>query len=85
MNITIIAAAIKNGDKIYTLPPPNRHHHIIEIMPFPRDIGKDVCGFLTSTGNYVDRKEALSIAKASKQIIKSCGGDEHQLYSENLW
>lgn len=85
MNIMIIAAAVRNAGKIYTLPPPNRHHHIIETMPYPRDIGLDECGFMTNNEMFVTRKEALEIARNAKQIVKRCGGDEHQLYSENLW
>ena len=42
-----------------------------------------VSGFLTSDGRFVDRKEALSIAKIAGQVI----GDEHptSLFSENLY
>lgn len=31
------------------------------------------------------REEAHEVAKAAGQIIRRCGGDEHKLYSENLY
>jgi len=42
-------------------------------------------GFLTSKGRYVGRKEARAIVLASGPLARRCGGDEHQLYSENLY
>jgi len=86
----IVAAAIRSrrSDIIYYLDPPARHHNIIHIMPLvgigpKRERGRQ--GFLTSTGRFVDRKEALLIARAANQIIRRCGGDEEELFSENLW
>lgn len=40
-------------------------------------------GFLTSTGRFVDRKEALKIALDNNQVVGKIIGNN--LYSENLY
>ncbi len=86
----IVAAAIKSrrSDIIYYLDPPARHHDVIQIMPVvgsgPRR-ERGTQGFLTSSGRFVDRAEGLAIAIAANQIIRRCGGDDDELFSENLW
>ncbi len=51
--------------------------------------GRDKQGFLTSTGRYVDRKEAWFIAKRHNQIKfgleASENGEDSMLISENLY
>lgn len=42
-------------------------------------------GFLTSKGRFVDRVEALEIAKAAGQLLRGTGGPGGQLYSEDLY
>lgn len=42
-------------------------------------------GFIDQFGNFLSRERALEIAKANNQIMRRCGGDEHQLFSENLY
>lgn len=42
-------------------------------------------GFIDQFGVFMTREEALVVAKAAKQIIRRCGGDERQLWSENLY
>lgn len=81
----IVACAIKHRRLIYTLPRPARHHAILHKMPYPRDMDHDIAGFITSTGEFVDRKEAWCIATEHNQIIRRCGGDGDWLFSENLW
>lgn len=39
----------------------------------------------TNNYKYVTREEALAIALVADQRIHRCGGDEHKLYSENLY
>ncbi len=73
------------GHLIVTAPPPARHAHLMH--PVPDVIGPDAQGFLTSTGRYVDRKEALQIVLAAGQPqidhpARNAGG---QLFSEDLW
>lgn len=42
-------------------------------------------GFIDQHRNFLTREEAHVIAKANYQIIRRCGGDDHTLYSENLY
>lgn len=80
----IIAAAVYHG-AIISLPPPARHHTIIQSMDA---VGVDGAlfhnqGFVTSTGRYVNRVEAYYLAHAAGQIISDRKGP--QLFSEDLW
>jgi hypothetical protein len=65
---------------------PLRHNDLIKILvecnlPTPI-IGEQ--GFITDTGRFVDRKDALEIAKESGQIIEKHGNFK-VLYSEDMW
>lgn len=42
-------------------------------------------GFITNFGRFVDRKEALKIARANNQIRYSIGYEPDELYSEMLY
>ena len=42
-------------------------------------------GFIDQFGTFLTRKEALEIAKREGQIVRRCGGDEKELFSENLY
>lgn len=42
-------------------------------------------GFITNKGRFVDRKEALAIAKANNQIVRDIGYESDELYSEMLY
>ena len=42
-------------------------------------------GFIDQHGVFMSREEALAVAKAAGQIRYRCGGDETQLFSENLY
>lgn len=92
MTERIISAAIMVGGRtlICSLPPPARHHDIMEAAfklgdGYCEYFGDDEQGFLTNAGRFVGRHEAHAIATAAGQIIRRCGGDERTLYSENLW
>jgi hypothetical protein len=78
----IVASAIKQGDKVYT---GIRHSEVIRAIVEATGIrpvtGEQ--GFVTDTGEFVDRKTALQIAISAGQVEKSRnGGDE--LYAEDL-
>lgn len=85
-NEFITGVAIVTDGKLFQLPKPNRHHHCIELAA--RQLNKPVSdgtqGFMISTGRYVLREEALTIAKAANQLLP-----RHQhprkLFSESLW
>lgn len=42
-------------------------------------------GFITNYGRFVDRKEALAIAKQNNQIKYGIGYEQEELYSEMLY
>lgn len=84
---TIVAAAVQFGATI-SLPPPARHHTIIQTMD--KEMGIDgyhatpqAQGFLTSSGRFVNRVEGFYLAHAAGQIISDTQGP--QLFSEDLW
>lgn len=84
----IVAAAIRKGDKVYTLPPPARHHDIISLIATeteerPAVKHPDVQGFVTDDGTFVDRKRAIRIAIEAGQITRPKWPPN--LYSEDLW
>ena len=83
--IRIARAAIKLSDtgEVFSLPPPNRHHNIITILPRHLKM-HDKQGFVTSEGNFVDRRTAKKIAMAAKQLLPRAMKLE-ELYSEDVW
>lgn len=42
-------------------------------------------GFVDQFCKYMTREEALHVALANGQIIRRCGGDDQELFSENLY
>lgn len=42
-------------------------------------------GFVDQFGVYLTRKEAWIVAEAAGQIVRRCGGDGEELFSENLY
>lgn len=82
----IATAAIQYEGMIFSLPRPNRHHNIMHQMTYlgiPM-IGREQ-GFLTSEGEFVERLEALEIAKAAGQNPKMANAPYLGLFSEDLW
>ena len=88
--VTIVGAAIKvslvnNEDTlILMLPRPKRHGDIAYGLHLMRGIVKDTEeGFLTSEGNFVNRKDACAIAVEAKQT--KTVEFYPVLYTEDLW
>lgn len=66
---------------IVSAPPPARHHNLFALAGRP-----DESGFLTSTGRFVGRQEALKLALASGQpMIDHPSRHARLLFSEDLW
>ena len=42
-------------------------------------------GFVDNFGKFLTRKEALVVAVAANQIVRRCGSDDDELFSENLY
>lgn len=85
---SIIGVAIIGYDgNVYSLPKPNRHHHVIHMMvkqynhPIPIN-GEQ--GFITNEGKFVNRIEAKVIAVNNNQLT-SRAGNEEELFSEDVW
>lgn len=80
-------------DKLWILPRPKRHFHVI------RNIADHVGwkagdppvaghpegqGFITTRNRFVDRSTAYEIAKAAGQLLDGVGRPPH-LFSEDVW
>jgi hypothetical protein len=80
------SACIYEG-RTWTLPPPARHHHLLRAIrddvAGEIDWGSVECGFLTTTGRYVDREEGARIALSSGQVEKLDAPP--WLFSEDVW
>lgn len=82
----ITHVAIKYAGKIYSLPAPNRHHHVIRTIGGIS--GPHQEGFLLNDGSFVGRKDAMKLAKDNGQLNRRPGDNFYQgpdLYSEDLW
>lgn len=42
-------------------------------------------GFVDRYGQFLTRTEAWKVAEDANQIIRTCGGDDGKLFSENLY
>lgn len=89
--LTIVSAAIRVGEVILSMPRPASEQRVLarvmDACRFPVYGQPDVPqGFLTSAGTFVDRREALSIARAAGQLDgREKHGSPEELYSEDLW
>lgn len=84
--ITGVAIVDAQG-RLWALPAPRRHHHIFALAAFmgeSADGNMRGQGFMTSANRFVERADALDIARAAGQVEP---GRElgHQLYSEDVW
>ena len=93
----ITHAAIKQGETIFALPKPSRHHNILWLMREyqwkyqSKPYGQ---GFLLENGEFVSREEGLKIAIESGQVDPNNPSKNNQyrdnihptqLFSEDLW
>ena len=83
----IVAAAVHHGATV-SLPPPARHHTILQSMDMIMGIDTTKVqpseqGFITDEGRFVNRVEAFYIAWKADQLMKPTNGPE--LFSEDLW
>lgn len=88
--MAIIAAAIRHGDLIISMPKPARHHDIINRFVAIEDhiiVSPIDQGFLTNKGQFLERKEAKQHAITCNQKFR----DDYEpfrsndLFSEDLW
>ena len=82
----VVCAAIRNSDGDIICGP--RHFDQImrcQIAKSKGDWGEAEQGFVDQRGEWLTREHALHVALARGQVIRRCGGDDHQLFSENLY
>lgn len=82
------AAIVDASGKVWSLPPPARHHDVGRMMiesgyPAPFPCG-DAQGFLMSDGTFASRLMALYAAAFHGQILAGCG-HHRELFSEDVW
>ncbi len=91
----IRAAALLINERIISLPPPARHHHLIRAAQglYTDYVTQQMQGFVTSQWRFVTREEAMVIARAQGQLIPRKSYDHvegvvsegDRLFSEDLW
>jgi hypothetical protein len=84
----ITNVAIKFEGVTYSLPRPNRHHHIIRLIAdeIPgAHITQEWQGFTDDTGKFLGRREALEIALKLGQVKDPASIRCGTLFSEDLW
>lgn len=86
----ITHVAIRFGGKIWSLPKPNRHHHVIRLICDQTgathvDSHGDDQGFLDASGRYLRRRQALISALANGQVKDPRDIRCNMLFSEDVW
>lgn len=86
----ITHVAVRFMGRVWMLPKPNRHHHIIRWIADETglasiDVREPNQGFVDAYGFYLTRKQALVSALENGQVLDEndirCG----MLFSEDLW
>jgi hypothetical protein len=84
----ITHVAIKFRGVTYSLPAPNRHHHVIALIVKETGVShvdNMQQGFLDEAGNYLNRTQALARALLHKQHKNPNDIRAKQLFSEDVW
>lgn len=87
----ITHVAIRFQGKVWSLPAPNRHHHVIRLIVEQTgvksvDAREDDQGFLVNDGRYCRRGPALKIARDCGQLKPGGMGEKlGKLFSEDVW
>lgn len=82
--------AIRFRGVVYSLPAPNRHHHVIgEIIRLTGvetvDAPTDDQGFLDENGTFLNSHQALVSAKLFDQLKPGTVIRAERLFSEDVW
>jgi hypothetical protein len=88
----ITHVAVKTDDVVWFLPPPNRHHNVLQMISesgCARNYNTERQGFLIDGETFMGRKEAYIHAMLVGQVTNRREGPEYyqgdQLFSEDLW
>ena len=90
MREPITHVAIRFRGVIYSLPAPNRHHHVVRMIIDQTGVdsvdthGEDQ-GFLDASGKYLRREVALVSALVNNQIKNLDDIRGNELFSEDVW
>lgn len=80
----IVAVAARKGGVVVSAGERGRHYQVLRGLD---GAGADPLeweqGFLSSTGRFLDRREALEVAIASGQVTTP--RNPRELFSEDLW
>jgi len=76
-NTSLIVASPRHWDKTA--------HSIVDRLKDTPTIDDETQGFIDQYGVFMTRQEAHVIATRKNQIVRRCGGDDHKLFSENLY
>jgi hypothetical protein len=90
MNKSITHVAIIWGSKMYSLPKPFRHHHIIRARALLENPEKTLPlgnqGFLDEEGEFLNRTDALIRVRSINQpTTKYFDPRSTRLFSEDVW
>jgi hypothetical protein len=92
----IVAAAVRIHHCVCTMAAPARHHDILRQIAGMFDPEErpdhtyeaETQGFITDTGHFIERREALIHARECGQVLRRKPGIGYQgdeLFSEDLW
>ena len=86
----ITAVAIRFRGKVWSLPAPARHHHVIELIVKETGVDhvqapEDDQGFLDDRGIYYRRRPALAHALRCEQVKDPSKVLHGKLFSEDVW
>lgn len=84
---TIVAAAVKAGELVISIPKPGRHHHIVHTLPEDFKLRGIEQGFLASDGRFYGRASARQLVIDNHQPLRDAQSLTHRrdLFSEDLW
>lgn len=79
----ISGAAIKQDGVVYSVPRPGRHRDVMALLIKQDKKISGIEGFVTDGGEFLDRLQAETHARACGQLSKQVIGSI--LTSEDLW
>jgi hypothetical protein len=86
--LTIAKAAVRDSEgRVIALEQPARHHDVIWAMMnlgYPQPVRGEQ-GFMTSEGDFVDRRKARVIAASAGQLLPRARPNDVCLYTEDVW
>lgn len=84
----ITHVAVRFQGVVYSLPAPNRHHHVLWHIVgtgVASHVDNDEQGFLDENGTFLDRKQALVNALDNNQVKDPNDIRCNMLFSEDVW